>query len=98
MIIQLRMMGSAIGVAVSGSVVNSYLTSNLKGLINESELKTLLRNLSIIPMLPGNVQAVVRETFGEAYAVFVEVIVGLSVAQVLAVAMMWKRPQLQLLH
>jgi hypothetical protein len=91
------MIGSSIGVAVSGTIVNNYLTDNLQGLVSKSQLAVLIQDLSTISMLSEDVQNTVRESFGEAYAILFKIIVGLTVAQVLAVAVMWRRPQL-LLH
>jgi hypothetical protein len=96
-IIQFRMMGSAIGVAIAGSIVNSYTKSRLSNILSSSQFTLLLRDVSSTSTLLELLQSEVRDTFGESYNTLNEVLLGLAIVQVILVGLLWRRPQL-LLH
>ncbi|KAI9640543.1 hypothetical protein NHQ30_010841 [Ciborinia camelliae] len=95
-IIQFRMVGSAIGIAIAGSIVNGFVTSRLSHILTSTQLNMLLQDISLISKLPPTVQDMVREIFGDAYNVFAKVILGLAVAQLIIVGLLWRKPQLPL--
>lgn len=91
-----RMIGAAFGVAISGSIVNGKAASELVSIISSSEVKLILQDLSKISTLSSTQQLLVREVFGKAYDIFMKVVVGLAAAQLVAVGLIWKRPQLSM--
>ena len=88
------MMGSTIGLAIATTVLNNTLAARLVAVLSEAQLEQVLHNLGTIPELSQAAQASVEAAFGGAFAIHVKILLGVVVAQVLAVPLMWRRPQL----
>ena len=94
--IQLRMLGAMLGVAVAGSLVNGYLVDHLPSLVSPAQLNILLKDISILSTFPKAQQVIVRQVFGEAYNIIIKIVLGVASVQFCSVALMWRRPQLTL--
>lgn len=90
------MLGSALGIAVAGSVINSYLTTHLSTILTPPQLHLLLENISELDELDAGIRDVVRHIFGQAYDLVLKIVVGLAAVQVVCVGVVWKRPFLVL--
>ncbi|KAM3069259.1 hypothetical protein ACMFMG_010770 [Clarireedia jacksonii] len=97
-LVQFRLTGQAIGLAIATGVLNSDLSSKLSTLLTTSQLQALLRDISIVDTFPQNLQESVGEIFGKAYNLNIKVMIGFAVAQFLAAGLLWRRPQLSIKH
>ncbi|KAF2468467.1 MFS general substrate transporter [Lindgomyces ingoldianus] len=88
--IQSRQMGSAIGMTIGSSILNSYLKSNLRHVLSASQLEALLQTTAVVKTFPAELQLPVKQTFAEGYSLQMKVVAGIAAAEFLAVAMMVK--------
>ncbi|CAI7604174.1 unnamed protein product [Penicillium pancosmium] len=89
--IQFRTLGGVLGVAASASILNHYIQSRLSSTLLPSELAALYETTESILSLSSNVQTHVREVHAMAYNMQMRLAGSFSVAQLFAVALMWKR-------
>lgn len=89
--IQFRTLGGVLGVAASASILNHYIQSRLSSTLLPSELAALYETTESILSLSSNVQTHVREVYAMAYNMQMRLAGSFSVAQLFAVALMWKR-------
>lgn len=82
--LQLRMLGGVIGVAASTA-------SRLSSVLKPAELSVLLKSTEAILTFPPDVQIHVREVYAMAYRSQITLAAAFSVAELVAVAMIWKR-------
>ncbi|CRG91968.1 Multidrug resistance protein 3 [Talaromyces islandicus] len=92
-IVMFRMIGGAIGVAVSGSVVNGRITSSsISSALSRDQVHRLLEDISEISTLPPAQQMLVRDTLAQAFhtcLVFVAVLAGV---QLVSMCSIWNLP------
>ncbi|KAJ5973965.1 major facilitator superfamily domain-containing protein [Penicillium waksmanii] len=89
--IQLRMLGGVLGVAASTTILNHYLKSRLSHSMRPEELSALLKTTESIKNFSPEIQLRAREVYALAYSMQMKLAGAFSVAQLLAVAMIWKR-------
>ncbi|KAK2872009.1 hypothetical protein FQN49_002629 [Arthroderma sp. PD_2] len=89
--IQLRMLGGVLGVAASTAILFHLLESRLSSTLRPGELNDLLKRTETIRNFPPEVQLHVREVYAAAFSMQMKLSGAFSVAQLLAVAMIWKR-------
>ncbi|GFF73970.1 efflux pump antibiotic resistance protein [Aspergillus udagawae] len=93
--LQLRMLGGVLGVAASTAILNHYLTSRLSSMIRPEELTALLKTTEAIRTFSPEIQIRVREIYAMAYSMQVKLSASFSVAQLLAIAMIWRRQNIR---
>ena len=81
--------------AVTSNVLNSHLKRNLSGLLDPSQLSTLLQNIDIIKSFDSATQMHIREVFAQGYALNFKIILGFTAAQFLTVAMILRKNQIR---
>ena len=84
-------MGSAIGLAVATSILNTYLRSHLSRFLSAPELSSLLQNTQNVSTLSVEKQELVRMVFGEGYNLQFRIATGVAGAQFFAAGIMWGR-------
>ncbi|KAJ5100127.1 major facilitator superfamily domain-containing protein [Penicillium argentinense] len=89
--VQLRMLGGVLGVAASTSILHHYLKSRLSDTIRPGELSALLKTTESIKAFSPEIQFRVHEVYAMAYSMQMKLAGAFSVAQLLAVVMIWKR-------
>ncbi|KNG83699.1 hypothetical protein ANOM_007669 [Aspergillus nomiae NRRL 13137] len=89
--LQLRMLGGVLGVSAAATILHDYLKNRLSGTLNPDQLDRLLASSDTIEMFPPSIQLQVREAYSAAYSAQVRLAGGFAVAQLLAVALIWKR-------
>lgn len=89
--IQLRMLGGVLGVAISTAILFHYLKGRLSSEIQPAELATLLNTFEAIETFSPEVQVRVRDVYAMAYSMHMKLAGASSLAQLLAVAIVWKR-------
>lgn len=76
---QVRVLGGCIALAIASSLVASYTTAHLEGVLTQSEIAGVLSSVAEgIGALPKEKQGLVREVFGEAWALQQRVMLGVS--------------------
>jgi hypothetical protein len=86
-------MGSAFGLAIVTYVFNDYAKPSFR----ELGVPSLEEQLFIgDPNVPSAIQHQIRTIFAEGYSRQILVLCGFSGAQLIAVALMWKRKQILL--
>lgn len=94
-IFQTRVFGGAIGLSIASSVLNNYLKTHLGD--TAGSLDTLLADPTVtLAKLPQSDRDRVRMAFAEGYSVDAKIMAGFSAAQVLSLALLWRRPQIAL--
>ena len=93
---QFRMTGATIGLAIVTSALNGYLISQLSAILPESQVNDILRSVSTSSSFPSAMQDEIREAFGQGYSLQIKILLGFAAAQIPTVLMMWKRPQLKI--
>lgn len=88
---QFRMMGSAMILAISTSVFNTYARPQLESLVGVSDADILPR---LLPTLPQELQNQVRYVLAEAYNRQTLVLCVSSAMQIPVTLFMWKKKQL----
>jgi len=84
-------MGSAVGVAITTSVLNNYVRHHLKGFLTEVQIDELLLKTQSIGGFEEGVRGEIREVFVGAYNVQLRIVSGICAVQVLSVGLMWRR-------
>ena len=95
--LQLRMLGGVLGVAASAAILNHYLQSRLSSILPPEELSALLETTEAILAFPPDIQIRAREVFAMGYSAQIKLSAAFSVAQLLALAMIWRRPNIRYL-
>ncbi|KAJ5720442.1 uncharacterized protein N7483_008376 [Penicillium malachiteum] len=89
--IQFRTLGGVLGIAASTTILNHYLTSRLASHISPQALAELQQTTESIKQLSPESQVYIREVFAMAYSMQMKLAGAFAAAQILAVAMIWKR-------
>lgn len=88
-VVQFRIMGGAVGLAIVTSVLNSYIKSHLSASVTPQQLGSILQSANAINMLDSTMQSTVRAIFGHGYNLQMKVMIGFAAAQIPASLLMW---------
>jgi hypothetical protein len=66
-VFQVRVLGGTIGLAISTTVLNSYVKGRLGKVLNQEEVEAIGQSLGAIGGLSEEQQVFVRRTFAEGY-------------------------------
>ncbi|PQE07460.1 major facilitator superfamily transporter protein [Rutstroemia sp. NJR-2017a BBW] len=94
-VIQFRMLGGALGIAVANTVLNSHVLSRLTPILG-SHVSTLLNEPSSIGLAPPALRDQIRTVFGEAYNLQMRAMIGFSAAQIISIMLVWKKKQIKI--
>lgn len=75
--------------------MNNYLNSHLGPLIGAERLAQVLQSTAIIRTFPPEIQAETVAALARGYNLQMKVNIGFAVAQILAVGMMWRKKQIE---
>ncbi|KAL3473808.1 major facilitator superfamily domain-containing protein [Aspergillus californicus] len=91
--LQLRMLGSALGLAVATTVLNARLKGALPALLVDEAagVEEVMESTRGIQALSDGARQGVRQVFGEAYNLQMKIAGGFSAAQILTALLIWKR-------
>ena len=89
-LLQFRVFGGALGLALASALMNSYLTSHLSHSIGEVYLAALLQSTEAIKGFPVEVQRLVLERFAEGYGLQMKILAGFAGLQVACVGLLWR--------
>lgn len=90
-VIQARPLGGAFGLAITIAAFNSYVKSQLSGILSSSELSNVLQSVQLIDTLPTDQQVSIRLAFSDGYNLQMQIVIGFSAAQLLVAAAMWEK-------
>jgi hypothetical protein len=88
---QVRVLGGTIGLAISTTVLNSYVKMTLAKQLDEEQIEGISQSLEAIGKLDLEQQIFVRRTFAEGYARLMWIVAGFSGAVVLSALVMVER-------
>ena len=88
---QFRVLGGTIGLAISTTVLNSFVKNKLPTMLSPAEIAGIGNSLSEIAKLTVEQQEFVRRTFAEGYARQIWVTAGFSGLVVVSSFLMWER-------
>lgn len=89
-LLQFRVFGGALGLALASAVMNSYLTSHLSQEIGSEYLAAVLQSTEAIKEFPIGMQRLVLEKFAEGYNLQMKILAGFAGLQVLCVGLLWR--------
>ena len=89
-LLQFRVFGGALGLALASAVMNSYLTSHLSHSIGSDYLAAVLQSTETIKAFPVDTQQLVLEKFAEGYNLQMKILAGFAGLQVLCVGLLWR--------
>lgn len=89
-LLQFRVFGGALGLALASAVMNSYLTSHLTHSIGAENLSAVLQSTDAIKAFPLDMQRLVLEKFAEGYNLQMKILAGIAGVQVLCVGLLWQ--------
>lgn len=89
-LLQFRVFGGALGLAIASAVMNSRLSSHLSHSISSEYLAAVLQSTEAIKGFPVDVQRLVLETFAEGYNLQMKMLAGFAGLQVLCVGLLWR--------
>ena len=75
--------------------MNNYLTSHLGPLIGADRLALILQTTAEVRNLPPQLQAKTIAVLAQGYNLQMKINVGFSVVQVLAVGLIWRKKQIE---
>lgn len=93
-VLQFRVLGGALGLAVASTVWNNYATKQLQLLLPQDQLEIILKSTAAIPLLPGGIRERVIEIMIHSYNLRMKALIGFTSAQLIAVGMMGRIPDL----
>ena len=91
---QFRMIGSAIVIAISTSVFNSFMRPELATLLGLTDTNVIASLGQGLSSLPDDVQIDVRLLLAKGYSRQMLVLCASSAAQIPAALLLWKRKQI----
>lgn len=90
------MFGGALGLATASAVWSNYVNQHLRELLSDDQVLLVLKSTNMISLLPEQTRLKVVETLISSYNQRTKVLIGFTAAQFIALAMLWRRPQISL--
>ncbi|GAP85769.1 putative major facilitator superfamily transporter [Rosellinia necatrix] len=92
-VLQARLLGSAVGIAIVSSILTDYVKNHLDSVLPDSRPEDLLQSATNLSRYPPDVQAKFRDVYGTAFNLQMKATVAFCAAQFLTVILIWtKRP------
>jgi hypothetical protein len=88
---QFRLMGGAIGLAITTSVLNGFIRSHLSKVLSIDDIVALLQTSQTLENFDPIVQAQIRQVFAAGYTLQIKIVIGFAAGQILASAIMWQK-------
>lgn len=93
-LLQFRVFGGALGIAIATTVMNSSLTSHLTRTIGPERLAAVLQSTAAIREFPLEMQKTVLKAFAEGYNLQMKILTGFAAVQLVAVGLLWRKKQI----
>ncbi|KAI1733353.1 MFS general substrate transporter [Xylaria scruposa] len=88
---QFRILGGSIGLSIVTCATSQSLRANLMRMLSPGQTSLILDRTDKILTLPADTQMVVRGYFGDMYNVQMIILIGISAAELIFVALQWQR-------
>jgi hypothetical protein len=95
-VLQFRVFGGALGLAIASTVWNNYVATRLQILLSPDQLHLVLKSTGATALLPEPIIHGVIEILVDSYNQRMKVLIGFTAAQLVALGMLWSRPQISL--
>ncbi|KAJ5082628.1 hypothetical protein N7532_011671 [Penicillium argentinense] len=89
-VVQVRLLGGAIGLAIASNILNGRLAHHLRGILTPHELHLFLENVESIKAVSSHLQDEVKDVFAASYSTQLRVMIGFAAAQLPAVLLLIK--------
>jgi hypothetical protein len=89
---QLRILGGAIGVSIATNLLNNTVKSRLDAILSSDVIRKILENVSLVRLLSPPEQSLVQAAFADGYQWQLLMILWFCAAEIVALALMWKKP------
>jgi len=86
-----RSLGGAVGLAITASVLNSYVSSRLSEVLLPDQIAALLQSSSILKGFTPAVQESVKVVFAKGYNLQMKILAGIAAGQLPAALFMWQK-------
>lgn len=93
-LIQFRMFGGALGLAVASNVLNNHFRSSLVKVVTADQLSTLMRSTATIRLFSPEIQAQIIQVLSDGYNMQMKIMAGFAGAQLLTVGTLWRKKQI----
>jgi hypothetical protein len=93
-VLQFRMFGAALGLAISTNVMNDYAKRHLQHLLPPDQLLLVLQSTEAITRLPADVRPGVKEVLISSFNQRIRVLIGFAALQFFVLGMLWRTPQI----
>ncbi|KAI1775503.1 hypothetical protein F4818DRAFT_51465 [Hypoxylon cercidicola] len=90
-ITQIRVLGGTIGLAISSTVLNNHLASNLPFLLNPSDIRQISNSVQYVNTLPDVTRDAVRQVFADGFNAQLRVMMYFSVVVFVLSLILWER-------
>lgn len=90
-VIQFRLMGSAIGLAIVTTVFNGVVRPKLEHIISFAQLGDLMQSTAVIENLQPELQSRVRSIFAVGFNVQMQIMIGFGASQIPAALLFWQK-------
>ncbi|KAF2736979.1 putative multidrug resistance protein fnx1 [Polyplosphaeria fusca] len=90
-VVQARMLGGALVLAIITAVMNSNLSGALALMLSAEEFARVFRAIKAIQDLPESLKTAVKDMFLKGYNMQLRILVGLAAAEVPAALLMWQK-------
>ncbi|KAI0892714.1 drug resistance transporter EmrB/QacA subfamily [Annulohypoxylon nitens] len=88
---QIRVLGGTIGLAISSTILNNRLSSELPALLNPGDIQQISDSVQYINTLPDATRDAVRQVFADGYSSQLRVMMYFSAAVWIFAATLWER-------
>ena len=93
-LLQFRVFGGALGIAIATTVMNSTLTSRLTHAIGPERLAAVLQNIAVMREFPSEMQKSVLDAFADGYNLQMKIMAGFAGVQLMTVGLLWRKKQI----
>ncbi|XXG99476.1 hypothetical protein Hte_005815 [Hypoxylon texense] len=90
-ITQIRVLGGTIGLAISSTVLNNHLSSNLPALLSPSDIQQIANSVQYVNTLPDETRDAVRQVFADGFNAQMRVMMYFSVVVFVLSLALWER-------
>lgn len=90
-VIQFRLMGGAVGLAIVTTVFNGEVRPKLENILSLAQLRALLQSTAVIQSFQPELQSRVRSIFAEGFNLQMRIMIGFGAAQIPAAFLMWRK-------
>lgn len=95
-VVQFRMLGGALILAVITSIMNSELKRTLVTVLSSEELARIFRTTKAIQELADPIRTVVNDEFLKGYNMQLRILIGFAGAEIPATLIMWQKERVKI--